>query len=146
MAIFNNSPRSIYVNNYCIVSLDVIRSLRGNCDKQFFTVFLTKSFSKVFYRLLVLLLELIIMLIAVFAFFYSHDFLCFTLDLYIPGSLKYLTTSVSIKNIDTTNSLFLWVPYLILFFVLRDKTLTWLQAEACPSCLGFFSFKFLFFH
>ena len=36
--------------------------------------------------------------------------------LYILGLLKYLMTSGSIKSIDTTNSLFLWVPFFILFF------------------------------
>ena len=35
--------------------------------------------------------------------FGSYDFLCFTLDLYILGSLKYLITSASVKNIDSTN-------------------------------------------
>ena len=41
-AIFNNSPHSIYVNNCCIVSFDVIRPLGGICDKQV----LTESFKE----------------------------------------------------------------------------------------------------
>ena len=45
-----------------------------------------------------------------------YDFLWFTLDLYILGPLKCLMTSGSIKNIETTNFLFLWVSFLILFF------------------------------
>ena len=35
-AIFNCSPHSIYVNNCCVASFDVIRPLRGICDKQVF--------------------------------------------------------------------------------------------------------------
>ena len=42
--------------------------------------------------------------------------LWFTLDLYILGPLKYFMKSGSIKSIETTNFLFLWVPFLILFF------------------------------
>ena len=34
LTIFNNSPDSTYVNNFCIVSFHVIRHLRGLCDKQ----------------------------------------------------------------------------------------------------------------
>ena len=45
-----------------------------------------------------------------------HDFLWFTLDLYILEPLKYFMKSGSIKSIETTNFLFLWVPFLILFF------------------------------
>ena len=33
-AIFNNGPYSTYVYNFCIVSFDVVRSLRRLCDKQ----------------------------------------------------------------------------------------------------------------
>ena len=50
-----------------------------------------------------------------------NDFLWFTLDLQLLGCLKYLITSGSIKNIETTNSLFLWVPLLVLFFHLFLK-------------------------
>ena len=44
-----------------------------------------------------------------------YDLLCFTLDFYILGPLKCLMIPRSIKRIETTNSLFLWVPFLILF-------------------------------
>ena len=40
-AIFSNSRHSIYENNCCIVSFDVIRPLGGICDKQVFTESLT---------------------------------------------------------------------------------------------------------
>ena len=40
-AIFNNSPYSTYVNNFCIVSFNVIRPFRGLCDNQVFTKFFT---------------------------------------------------------------------------------------------------------
>ena len=49
-------------------------------------------------------------------YFRYYDFLWFTLDLYILGSLKCLITSGSIKSIMITNSLFLWFSFLILFF------------------------------
>ena len=39
--IFNNNPYSRYVNNFCIVSFDVIRPLLGICDKQCLAKFLT---------------------------------------------------------------------------------------------------------
>ena len=111
-AIFNNSTYSTYVNNFCIVSFDVIRTLQGICDKQGFAEFLTilpnypvggtaavdKYVNSAIY---------------IFGF---YDFLWFTLDLHILGSLKYLMTSGSIKSIESINSLFLWVPFLILFF------------------------------
>ena len=38
------------------------------------------------------------------------------LDLYILGPLKCLMTSGSIKSVETINSLFFWVSFLILFF------------------------------
>ena len=38
---FNNSPYGTYVYNFCIVSFHVIRSMRGLCDNQGFTNFLT---------------------------------------------------------------------------------------------------------
>ena len=40
-AIFNNSPHSTYVNNFSIVSFDIIRPLRRVCGKKGFTKFLT---------------------------------------------------------------------------------------------------------
>ena len=40
-AMFNNSPYGTYVYNFCIVSFHVIRSMRGLCDNQGFTNFLT---------------------------------------------------------------------------------------------------------
>ena len=40
-AIFNNSPYGTYVYNFCTVSFHVIRSMRGLCDNQGFTNFLT---------------------------------------------------------------------------------------------------------
>ena len=40
-AIFNNSPYSTYVYNFCIVSFHVIRSMQGLCDKHGFTNHLT---------------------------------------------------------------------------------------------------------
>ena len=49
-------------------------------------------------------------------YFLYYEFLWFTLDLYILGSLKCLMTSGSIKSIMITNSLFLCVYFLILFF------------------------------
>ena len=55
-AIFNSSPYSTYVYDFCIVSFDVIRPLPGLGDKQGFTKFLT-----ILQVLLVLLLQLISM-------------------------------------------------------------------------------------
>ena len=40
----------------------------------------------------------------------------YVLDLYMLGPLKCLMTSGSINSIETTNPLFLWVPFLILLF------------------------------
>ena len=48
--------------------------------------------------------------------FNFYDFLWFTLDSYTLGPLKCYMTSRSIKSIETTDSLFLWVPFLDLFF------------------------------
>ena len=36
---FNNSPYSTYVNNFSVVSCDVIRPLQGICDKEIFYKF-----------------------------------------------------------------------------------------------------------
>ena len=68
-----------------------------------------------------LLLQLISMWIAIFTFLIFMAFLWFTLDLYILGPLKRLMTSGSIKNIEVISSLFLWVPFLILFFHVSVK-------------------------
>ena len=110
--IFNNSLCSTYVYNFYIVSFHVIRSMRGLCDKQGFTNFLT-----------ILPNSSVGVTVAVdkyvnnsIYFFGSYDFLWFTLDLYILRPLKCLNTSGSIKSIETTNSMFLWVSFLILFF------------------------------
>ena len=65
---------------------------------------------------------------AVFTFFDFTIFYAFKLNLYIFGLLKCLMISWSIKNIDTINTLFLWVPLLIK---------TWFKTEMCPSCLRF---------
>ena len=45
-------------------------------------------------------------------------------------------TSGSIKSIETSNSLFLWVHFLILFFHVFVKQ-TRFEIEICPCCLGF---------
>ena len=51
-----------------------------------------------------------------------YGFLWFTLDLYILElSLKCLMTSGSIKSKETTNSLFLRISFLILFFLVFVK-------------------------
>ena len=80
-AIFKNSPYSTYVNNFCIVSFDVIGPLRGLCDKQDFTKFLT-----------ILLNYPVGVTVAVdtyvnssIYFFGFYDFLRFMLDLHILG-------------------------------------------------------------
>ena len=49
-------------------------------------------------------------------FFGFYDFLWFTLDLHILEPLKCLMAYGSINIIETTNPLFLWIPFLILFF------------------------------
>ena len=93
--------------------------MRGLCDKQGFTKFLA-----------ILPNCSAIVTVAVdkylnssIYFFGFYDFLWFTLDLYILEPLKCLMTSGSIKTIETTNSLFLWVSFLILFFYVfvKDK-------------------------
>ena len=78
-AIFNNSPYSTYVTNFYIDASDVIRPLRGICDKEVFTEFFLTVL------LLVLLLQLISMWIAVFTFlfflnFYALRSICAFLD------------------------------------------------------------------
>ena len=117
-AIFNNSPYSTYVNNFCIVSFDVIRRLRGLCDKPGFTKFLT-ILTNCSAGVTVSVDKYVDSSIYFFGF---NDFLLFTLDLNILGPLKCLVTSGSIKSIETTNSLFLWAPFLIQFFLCICKT------------------------
>ena len=123
--IFNNSLCSTYVYNFYIVSFHVIWSMRGLCDKQCFTNFLT-----------VLPNCSVGVTVAVdkyvnnsIYFFGSYDFLWFTLDLYILRPLKCLNTFGSIKSIETTNSMFLWVSFLILFFhvFVKHKRDLWLK-------------------
>ena len=76
-AVFNNSPHSTYVNNFCIVSFDMIRPLRRVCGKKGFTKVLT-----------ILLNCSVGVTVAVdkyvnssIYFFGFYDFLWFTLDL-----------------------------------------------------------------
>ena len=111
-AIFNNSPYSTYAYNFYTVSFDVIRPLGGLCDKQGFTKFLT-ILPNCSVGVTVAVDKYVNSSIYFLGF---YDFLWFTLDLYILGSLKCLMTSGGIKSIETTNSLFLCVSFLILFF------------------------------
>ena len=115
LAIFNSSPYSTYVYNFCIVSFDVIRPLQGFCYKQGFTKFL-KILPNCSVGVTVAVDTYVNSRIYFFSFF---DFFWFTLDLYILGPLKCLMTSGSIV---TANSLFLWVSLLILFFSCICKT------------------------
>ena len=109
--IFNNSPHSTYVNNFSIVSFDVIKPLRRVCDKQSFTKFLT-ILPNCSVGITVGVDKYVNSSIYFFGF---YDFLWFTLDLYILGPLKCHMTSGSINSIETTNPLFLWAPFLIVF-------------------------------
>ena len=65
-----------------------------------------------------------------------YEFLWFALDLYILRlSLKCLMTSGSIKSKETTSSLFLRIPFLILFFLVfvkhkRDSKLKYVLAAS----------------
>ena len=111
-AVFNNGPHSTYVNNFSIVSFDIIRPLRRVCDKKGFTKFLT-ILPNCSVGVTVAVDKYVNSSIYLFGF---YDFLWFTLDLYILGPLRCLMTSGSINSIETTNLLFLWVPSLILFF------------------------------
>ena len=101
------------VNNFCIVSFNVIRPLRGISDKQGFTKFLT-ILRNCFVSVTVAVDKQYVKSSISISGFY--DFLWFTVDFFILGPLKCLMTSWSIKSIHTTNSLFLWVPFLIQFF------------------------------
>ena len=111
-AIFNNSPYSTYVNNFCTVSFDVIRPFRGLYENQVFTKFFT-----ILPNCSVGVTAAVDKYVNSSIYFLCfYDFLWFTLDLYLLGPLKSLMIFGSIKSIETTNSLFLWVPFLILFF------------------------------
>ena len=101
---FNNSPHSTYVNSFSLVSFDIIRPLWRVCDKQGFTKLIGVT---------LVVDKYVNSSIYFFGFYY---FLWFTLALYILGPLKCLMTFESINSIETTNPLFLWVPFLILFF------------------------------
>ena len=81
---FNNSPYSRYVNSFCVVSFDVIRPLRGICDKQGFTKFLT-ILPNCSVGVTVADDKYANSSIYIFGF---HDFLFFTSDLYILWPLK----------------------------------------------------------
>lgn len=111
--LFSNSPYSKYVNKFCLIWFDVIRPLRGICDGQLFIKSLT-LLPNCSVGVSVAADRYVNSSIYIFRF---YDFLCFTLDLYIPGPLKWLTASGSIIRINSTNSLFSWVPLLILFFL-----------------------------
>ena len=103
-AIFNNSPYSTYVYNFCIVSFHVIRPMRGLYDKQGFT-----NFSTILPNCSVSVTAAVDKYVnSSINFFGFYDFLWFTLDLHILSLLKCLMISGSIKSIETTNSLFLW--------------------------------------
>ena len=105
-AIFNNSPQSVYVNNRCIVWFDVIKPLGGIRNKHVFTESLTILLN-CSVGATVAVDKYVNRSIYIFGF---HDFSCFIFA-YILGTLKCLITSESIKSIDTTDSLFLRVPF-----------------------------------
>ena len=105
-AIFNNSPQSIHVNNCWIVWFDVIRPLGGIRNKQVFTAPLT-ILPNCSVGATVAVDKYVNRIIYIFGF---HDFLCFIFA-YILGTLKCFITSGSIKSIDTTDFLFLRVPF-----------------------------------
>ena len=79
-----------------------------------------------------------------FTFLVFYDFLWLTLDLYILGPLKCLMTSGSIKSIDSTNSLYLWVAFLILFFHVFVKHKRDLRLKYVLSAFVFLSSKYYF--
>ena len=137
----NNIPHCAYVNNFCIVWSDVAGTLRGIFHKQVFTEFLAIS-PNCFVAVTVAVHKHVNSSIYIFGI---YDFLCFTLDLYILGTLKHLLLFVSIENINTTISLFLWIPFLILFLSIC-KTYTWFKIEICSCRLGSSFFEFLFLH
>ena len=97
---------------FCRVSFHVIRPMRVLCDKKGFTNSLTFLPNCSVGNALAVD-KYVNSSIYLFVF---YDLLWFTLDLYILGPLKCVMTSGSIKSIETTNSLFLWVSFLILFF------------------------------
>ena len=137
-AIFNSSQYSTYVCNFCIVSFHIIRSIREFCDKLGLNKFLT-----------ILPRSSVGFTVAVdkyvnssVYFFGFYDFFWFMLDLYILGPLKCLMISGSFKIIETTNSLFLRISFLILVFHVFVKH----KREVCPRCLCFSVLKILFVH
>ena len=117
----------------------VIRPLLGLCDKQGFTKFLT-ILPNCSFGVSVAVNKKILK--AIFTFYSFYDFLWFTLDLYILGPLKYLMTSGSIKSIETTNSPFLWVSFLILFFHVFVKHERDLRLKYVLFAFVFLSSKF----
>ena len=114
----------------------------GICDNQVFTELLT-ILPNCSVGVTVAVDKYVISSIYIFSF---YDLLCFTLALYILGPLSCLIKLESIKSIDTSNSLFLWVSFLILFFhvFVRHERNLWLKYVRVGS--GFFSFKFSFSH
>ena len=106
-AIFNNNPYSTYVNNFSIVSFDIIRPLRIGrlCDKQGFTKFLT-ILPNCSVGVTAAVDKYVNSSICFFGF---YDLLWFTLALNILGPLTCLMTSGSINSIETTNPLFMLV-------------------------------------
>ena len=102
-----DQPLSTYVNNFSIVSFDIIRPLRRLFDKKSFTKFLT-ILPNCSVSVTVAVDKYVNSSIYSFGF---YDFLWLTLDLYILGSFKCLMTSGSINSTETTNPLFLWVLF-----------------------------------
>ena len=111
--ILNNSPYSMHVYNFCIVSFHVIRPTQGLCGKQGFTNSLI-ILPNCSISVTVAVDKYVNNSIYLFGF---YDFLWFTLDLCIPEPLKSRMTSGSIESIETTNFLFLWISFLFLFFM-----------------------------
>ena len=111
--ILNNSPYSMHVYNFCIVSFHVIRPTQGLCGKQGFTNSLI-ILPNCSISVTVAVDKYVNSSIYLFGF---YDFLWFTLDLCIPEPLKCRMTSGSIESIETTNFLFLWISFLFLFFM-----------------------------
>ena len=81
---FNNYPYSTYVNNFCIVSFDVIRTLRGICDNQVFTKFLA-ILPNCSFSVTVAVNKYVNSTIYIFRF---YEMLYFTLDLFILKPLN----------------------------------------------------------
>ena len=102
-AIFKKSPYSTNVNNFSIVSFDIIRSLRRLCDKPVFTNFLTVLPNCSAGVSTVVVDKYVNSSISCFGF---YDFLWFTLNFFILGPLKYLMTSGSINSINHQSFVF----------------------------------------